>query len=368
MTATLAFPDISGVRLSQDSAILRDFPLAAGKRTAKYEAAFDRHTLIYDAFRLGESKIVRLLCPRLLNLRDDLRAGLGVGGKAARIRQHRRSLRYEVIDVVCPQGKALTLDMADQHFEVAVHESTSPLFLGQNVGFHMSKDTPPDWIVDWARYHVSAHGMEGYLLFDNGTTAFDMAALGARLRDETGLKSVAIVSCPFPYGDKAGGKFVVPSKFLQVSMMQLARWRFFARAKGVLAVDIDEMVAPVSGSNIYEAAAASRFGLAKLEGHWAYPAVAQTAQPQAAHSRTVAGEKPCPPKWCLTRGALADRFEWSVHRPSGPLFPFAQVSGQFWHCRANTTGWKAARSAIPEAAKEDAKLVAAFQSHLKASS
>nr|WP_321508806.1 hypothetical protein [uncultured Celeribacter sp.] len=340
--STCIFPELSSVRIPEGCALRRDYPLPEPRRNDAYIRAFDSRTLIYDALSLSERR-VRLICPRLLNLRSALREGLQVDGVAARIHRHHRSLRFEVIDLECSPQSELSVALPDVRLSVPVHEKTD-IFVHQNVAMTMIKNTPCDWIVDWARYHVSAHGLQGLLLFDNGSENCDLPHLADRLSREAGLSSIALVSAPLPYGGNAGGRFVAPAKYLQVSLMQIARWRFFARSRAVLSVDIDEMVTPITGSTVFDAAMEARFGLGLLQGTWVYPPQAKLGQLQKHHTLWRPKEEtPCPSKWCLARGGLADRFAWAVHRPGGPLHSFAQTIGQFWHCYATTTGWKRSR-------------------------
>lgn len=362
MTAELLFPPLSAVRLPEGSAELRAFPLPAARRTAAYEKSFDQHTLIYDAIRLDDRR-VRLVCPRLLNLRKTLRKSLKLNSSAIHPRRHKKSLRFETIDVNCRTEDTLSISVAGQEARVEVH-APETLFDDMNVAFTIVKNTPPDWIVDWARFHVSAHGLEGVLLYDNGTSTYDMRETGARLAAETGLKAVAVVSAPFPYGGNAGGKFVAPAKYLQVSLMQIARWRFFPKARAVLSVDIDELVAPTESGTVFSKALDAKFGLLRLNGGWVYPAEGGSGLPQRAHLLSVPESKACQPKWCLARSGVAAKAEWSVHRPGGVLFPFAPVGGTFWHCRATTTGWKAKRNKTPAGAVVNKALQNALLRHL----
>ncbi|MEN8833347.1 MAG: hypothetical protein ABF285_02695 [Pacificibacter sp.] len=362
MDTALNFPTLSPVVLAKDSTVLRDFPLAKGRRSAKYEDAFDRHTLIYDVFRFDEHHIC-CICPRLLNLKAAFIKSLQVNGTSATIRRHKKSLRYEMFIVKCSKQQSLSVNFLGQITQIEVQQQADT-FDGMNVAMTMVKDTPPEWIVDWAKYHVSAHGLEGLLLFDNGSTEYEPISLGKRLRDESGLKAVSIVSAPFRYGGRAGGKFVAPAMYLQVSLMHIARHRFLNASKAVLSLDIDELVAPLKGKTIFEAAMTSRFGFAHIAGQWVYPVTNGDSQPHKSHAGTNPNDKPCAPKWCMARGGLADRFDWAVHRPAGPLYAFSKECGKFWHFRATSKSWFGDRSSVPSTVVPNRALEEALEVYL----
>lgn len=364
MTANLTFPTLSLVRLPEDAPILRDYPLPAEKRNAVYEASFDRRTLIYDAFVDLEKNVTTLICPRLINLKKLLRTGLRSDAGPVRIKRHRKALRFERIDLHGTAPIWLEIDGIDR-LDIPLTPIDDTQFNALNMAVTCVKNEDPDWIINWAKYHVNAHDLQGLILIDNGTTQFDMHNVGERLSQETGLQKVAVVAADVPYGGAAGGRLVIPSKFFQVSMLQITRWRFLRQARAVVHLDIDEMVAPFAdGKSVFDHTCGARFGCLKILGQWTYPENNGAAQPQADHLYHHSPAKSANPKWGITPGSLADRFDWVVHRPAGPLFPLLQNHAVFWHCFATSRGWKKTRDTNPANLIRDDLIAKAYARHL----
>jgi len=359
-------PKLSGLRLAEDSRYSRDMPLPPERRSKKYVANFDTRTLVYDAVE-GAQRI-SLFCPRLLNLWPLLRDGLRLNGAPVRLRRH-QSLRFERLDLPKGARGVLSVDIDGVQLPLSLHPVATDLFAGLDTMITMVKDTPAQWIVDWANYHTSAHGVQGLVLLDNGTDADLMQETAARLVAETSLTRIAIVSAPFPYGGNAGGRFVAPAKYLQVAMLNLMRARFLAQASGILSVDVDEFVQPMQTERahctIFDMARARYLGCVTFLGSWAFVKDTKGPQPQSAHGYTDL-EHPCKsPKWCMVPGGLADRFVLAVHRPAGLLFPLTRLTQvRYWHFWATTTGWKVPRFDIEATGSPDLELVQALQAHL----
>ena len=206
-------------------------------------------------------------------------------------------------------------------------------------------------------------------MLDNGSDSDLMQETAARLKDDTSLTRVAIVSVPFPYGGKSKGRFVVPAKYLQVAMLNTMRARFLGQARGLLSVDVDEFVEPFLSDGphktIFDLARARAVGCVTFTGRWAFAPHASGPQPQRVHDHTDPEATCDNPKWCMVPGGWADRFALAVHRPAGPLFGLTRSrSARYWHFRATTTGWKTPRFETSPTGHRDPALVTAMQHHL----
>ena len=362
----LIAPELSGLRLPENYPFRREMPLPVAQRTENYVAKFDAHTLVYDA--VEDARRISLFCPRLLNLWPLLRDGLRLNGAPVRLRR-RRYLRFERLDLPKGARGVLTVEIDGMQLPLPVHPVATELFAGLDTMITMVKDTPAQWIVDWVNYHASAHGAQGLVLLDNGSNPDLMQETVLRLEAETPLTRIAVVSVPFPYGDRAGGRFVAPAKYLQVAMLNLMRARFLGQASGILSVDVDEFVQPMPSSGphrtIFDTARAHYTGCVSFLGKWAFAQEASDPQPQRAHSHTDPDRLCRNPKWCLVPGRLADRFVLAVHRPAGPLFAFTRTSvAHYWHFQATTTGWKAPRFEMGTVGNLDGDLAQALKDHL----
>ncbi|MGC8202794.1 hypothetical protein ACP2AV_08840 [Aliiroseovarius sp. PTFE2010] len=352
---------LSAVRLPQGGRLTRSMPLPAAKRTQRYVDAFDHHTLIYDCFADADGLV--LICPRLLNLWPVLRDGLRVNGVRPRIRRQ-KFLRYEELRVPGNAAAQVSIELDDTALHVSVNPSEAARYAGRRALVTQFKDTPLDWIVDWARYHASAHGVDAILAFDNGSTLHDTADVQAGLQSIPGVAVSHVVRDPFPYGDAAGGRFVAPAKYLQTAMLNLARLRFFPEAAGVLSLDVDEMLAPVGEGTVFDIAARAPLGLVSFTGAWLF-AAPDGPQPQRAHDLHVPGRVCTNPKWCAVPGKRAARLSWAVHRPAGPFAPLTRNKAlHYWHCHSTSTSWKKTRSGAPDGARPCPAAQTAFARHL----
>lgn len=356
----------TGLLVPDDVPQRREMPLPAARRDAAYEAAFDFRTLVYDAIRSSDR--ISLFCPRLLNLWPLLRDGLRVDGQSVRVTR-RKWLRYEQLDL--PKGRtgAVSVVLGGTEYPLTVNAQDPTRFAGLNTLITMVKNTPADWVSDWARYHASAQDAQGLVLIDNGSDPDLMSETVGQLRSRSSLSEVVVVDAPFPYGSNAGGRFVVPAKFLQVAMLNAMRQRFLSKARAILSIDVDEFVQPTplgaSHRTIYDMACASRLGCVSFRGLWAFPEQADGPTPQRAHAITDAKRTCDNPKRCLRPGALADRFSLAVHKPAGPLFFATQTNRvTYWHFAAANTGWKKARYKSLPSGQKDAQLIAAMSEHL----
>lgn len=341
-------------------------PAPKAMRSKGYVESFDALTLIYDCFYDDRARQVVLVCPRLINLWPVLRNNLRLDGEPARKRLRRsKHLRVEVLRLSAPRRPAfIEVGIGDASHEVPVGSQEFDLFAGRNVLMAISKDNPVEWIEDWARYHISAHGADGLLLIDNGSSLYSPAALQGRLAAIPGLAVCRVIPAPFPYGGPGGGRLHLPAKFLQTSMFNLAQLRFLHRARAVLSVDIDELVWPGAGS-IFDAAAGSAFGMVSFFGHWVYPASGGSAKLQRDHGFRL-GRKIIPnPKWCIVPDSLAGQFSWAIHRPAGLLYPLSiRRRFGFWHCYATSTSWKHNRKREIPDLSPCSELAEAIRQHL----
>ena len=353
---------LSGVRLPSGGRIAREMPLAPEKRSERYIQSFDAHTLIYDCFANGDT--LTLICPRLLNLWPLVRDGLRVDGKRPRIRR-KKFLRYEELRVKGTLASSVSVEIDKDTLPVPINAIETPRFARRNVLVTQCKNTPIDWITDWAKYHAATHSVDAVLLFDNGSTTVSPVDIQTALRSVKGIKTAYVISTPFPYGDNAGGRFVTPTKFLQTAVLNLGRLRFFGNAAGVLSLDVDEMLPPMNGGTIFDLATKSPLGIVSFTGEWLFTEQ-DGPQPQKHHNLRVPGRNCKNPKWCAVPNKGAAKFSWAVHRPGGILAPFTKTDAlKYWHCFSTSTSWKQNRSGRPSGAEIAKTAVDAFDTYLK---
>lgn len=352
--------DLSSLRLPSDGPLLRHgAPDLSGFET---QWEFDFRTLIYDAFSRGDQIV--LVCPRLRNLWPVLRDGLMRNEPKITIRRLVRH-RFEtvIIDTKIPGRLVFAHNNRDQVIEVG--SDLNHDFENLRCLVTMVKNEPISWIKDWVQWHVEVHGSEALVLFDNNSKALDVKLLAKELSFVEGLKKATLVRAPFPYGAPSGGRFKPPAMFLQVAMLNLARWRMFSRARSVLSVDVDELVQPLSGSSIHIKAEESHIGLVSFAGKWVFSTKTSGATSHREHTHSFpTGGVSKNPKWCIVPASISNRFPWAVHRPGGPLSLFSNTFAEYWHFRSVSTGWNRSVNQVPTGLQEDRELISAVSSVL----
>lgn len=350
---------LSSLELPTSLGIQRDHIIPEAGRPPQYDAMYDLHTLFYDAFLVPEDSTIRLICPRLLSLENLIKeATFTVNSERLEPLLRRRNWRNDEVLLNSP-GSATELHLRYRSLDQSIRLGTQDreTFRGLRCAVLKSRDNDLAWIVDWARYHVKIHGLEGLVLFDNGSRCYSLEDIRAALLDVDGLKAARVLSADFPFGPPADGANAHEAKFLQGGLVEIARLRYFQEAASVLLVDIDELVAPVPESSIFDLAERSFLGCVSIQGSWRYPCSDAPAPfRHADHSCVARDELPCRPKYCIVpKGILGGCF-WDMHIPGfgrsrlllacrnilRRLFRHAlqRDRASFWHCRKITTHWK----------------------------
>jgi len=143
----------------------------------------------------------------------------------------------------------------------------------------ISKNNPLDWIGDWAEFYVRVHGADAILLYDNGSTDYDLGDIRDRLTSIDGLADSLIVPWTFPYGPGVGPRNVQDSFYCQPGALDHARRRYCAAARSVLNSDIDELVVTRPGDSIFERAESSGRAAMVFSGIWVETTESRSAQP-----------------------------------------------------------------------------------------
>jgi hypothetical protein len=224
-------------------------------------------------------------------------------------------------------------------------------FEGKNCLLTLSKDKDLAWIQDWAAYHVKEHGAQALLLFDNGSSRYGVEDIEASLGAVEGLETFAVIPAPFPHGALGKRPFwEPPSKFLQGGILNLAGQRFLGRARGVLSVDVDELIWSKEGRSVFDEAAASPLGYLRISGSWVFPAPDREGPCRHrdhayADSRSREGRE----KWCLVPGGPLKSHYWDVHRIRGVFRQHLTASTRcrYWHFSHVSTDWKENRPKTP---------------------
>lgn len=207
----------------------------------------------------------------------------------------------------------------------------------------LSKNNALQWIRDWVRFHIDHHNLEGLVFFDNASDEYSTQQLHDCLEAISDLKQFVVLPAPFRYGTFHTAKYVHRAKFLRAALLNVARQRFFAKANAVLNIDIDELVAPLHGTNIFEETKKSLLGYKLFNGRWRHVADLPTEQPRHTdHIYQTQNDVCSATKYCIDpQGPLRFR-AWDVHRILNGYLNKSLKSNKicYYHCRQITTHWK----------------------------
>lgn len=348
MSAEVYDLELSGLRLPETGAGVKRARVGKPEHhDARYDAQYDWSTLFYDCFEDPEAGALLLLGPPLLNLQVLVEeAEFLVDGRPVSLRAIRTLSRCSVVVLDAPEGRVVTVRHTHFGGQMAVGRSFVEDFAGLNGIQSISLDNRLEWITDWLRYHVRAHGLETVVLTDNGSTAYAPDALRAALGSVPGLRKVAILRARVPFGPRAENRSAYNSLFLQRSLVEMGRLRFFAKARALLNADIDELFHSFRGQSVFDATVASAAGYVRADAEWVYaPAAGPDGYPRHAdHSHVSATGKPkANRKWCVAPQGPQKGKQWkthfidSRHDPTDPDF-------RMWHFRQISTSWKFDRS------------------------
>jgi hypothetical protein len=234
--------------------------------------------LFYDVFRDAGHDGVLLIGPPLLNC-DSLLDSLTfrVPGQADRI-----AWRYEpgrsgfspnfkirLSHPALAGADRLQIAAAGRQVEVRIQPNGDSRFAGRRIILTMSKDNPLPWVRDWVTFNVRIHQADAVLVYDNGSSAYGVAALEELLSGIPGINAALVVPWPFPYGPNVGPRKIQDSFFCQPGSLEHARWRYCATARGVLHNDVDELTVPRPGDSIFNFLERSGKAAIVYPGLWA---------------------------------------------------------------------------------------------------
>ena len=334
-------------RLPEDQPLRRDLPPRAENPAHEGWTRYDDRTLVYEAVAMPGK--VRLYLPRTYNLWPLVaEARVAVDGRPVSLPRRRTYRRFEVLDLPHAGAPAaeVTLDSpALGTVTLPVASGDAAPFEGRRVLYTMLRNERLEWVRDWLRFHQREQGADAALITNNGSTDYTSADLLAAMRSVPGYAVTQVLDAPLPWGPFQFEKGVDDAKFLQTTLLNLTRDRFFAGAAGVLNADIDELVARRGDRTAFEIA--RRWGYATFRGSWHYAAPANRPLRHADHILADPAEKLCPTKYVYVPRSLLGRGCLSVHSLEriGRNF-FKTDALHFLHCRGISTSWKIARSGV----------------------
>lgn len=358
-TPELIFAESSVVRLDANEPLAREPMHPNRMRSTGFVEKFEHKILYYDCFESAKGHSVILIGPPPLNLENHLNQSAfydaETGQKLEAIHTISRSTLLTQIQDVPAETKFLKLEFGGQSFEILIQPNLSAQLSEANILFSMNKDNELRWVHDWAEWHNQTQNVDTIILFDNGSTRYDISTLGNALEKVKGLKKIVIFEWPFAFGARDNRVWYNHywAHFLQISSMNVVLRRCAMAANGMANLDIDELAAPLEKDTIFDLTKSQLYGVAPLAGTWISAATRSTRKNKQHtdffHVTRGPMRKFCPKKWVLDPQAewvdKTDVFPY-WHRIMGA--PDRKVTdktvGNFWHFKGISTNWKQVRS------------------------
>ena len=343
--------ELSSITLSPEDHARREPPRPQAFRVNDYEQLFDYDTVAYDIFRSESGTETICVMPPLFNLSTAARPLTAlIDGRPVSATSYGNSRTLTLFVKADRASRAMTLKGNFPPKSVQIGESLTSKFRGTRAIIAVSKNNNIDWILDWARFNRAIHGADSLLLYDNGSTLYDLETLEDSLAGLDGYRSIAVVDWRFPYGPIGVGTQYWDSNFGQIGALQHARYRFLSEAAAVLNSDIDEFCVTATGKSIFSEALGSDRGYIRFPGHWleSFVADAQFDWTKRRHKSFLpltSRAQDCPPKWAVIPQRCPRDALWSVHEVEQmEASDVGYATTFFRHFRGISTGWKGGRS------------------------
>jgi hypothetical protein len=365
---------LRGIRLPSDSRYLRNIPPSKAD-DPEFVAAYDQHTLLYDAFYDPETGVITAVGPAIKrrNVMFLKSAFIKIDGIYADIEFKQISPRTGELQIKSPNDNPLNLrllhrDPPKTNAQMNIGRADHAKFENRNVIMAISKNNKLPWIRDWLKYYVKEHKADAVVLFDNGSDIYSLDELTETILSVPGIKAAEVLSADYPFGPKGTDRTSVNSKFFHLSMFHIANRRFLAKANAVLSVDIDELVTKPGSETIFEAVKSTPQGFLSIPGMWRYASKPQSPDHAIEHQdhtlMRIGRDAAMGPKWCINpRGSLAGKY-WRVHGVAGAKH-YYDHGYKFLHCRQISNGWDYDRAFEPDDKFETAPEAAFLQSAFK---
>ncbi|MBM7066767.1 hypothetical protein [Actibacterium sp. 188UL27-1] len=311
-----------------------------------FTEAYDRHTLAYDVIHRPADQAIVLVCPKLFNFAQPLRAAkIQVDGTNRKIAKIARFRRYDEVWISCgPAPERIEIHLGADTLSAAISIPDATL-AGRDVVIAKSKDNALDWIADWAHHYATLQRATGFVFFDNGSTDYGPADIEATLTKAAPNAVHLVVPANFRFGPTLPKVPKHLSKFFQAGILNVARHRFVGQSAGVVSVDIDEMIVSEQRT-IFDEARAARLGYVTVPGFWRYARPAAGQMPRHSdHVWRFPVDRGCQEKWAVTPNSFLGRGGWDVHGVRGYHANkwVTSATSIMLHCERVTTGWKRKR-------------------------
>lgn len=322
----------------------------------KFNDNFDWDNLWHDAVQIDDTTVI-LVGPPLYDTKDWLKKNATFSKSEHLDIKNMLHVRFAELDRACYTILTTDTPILDSRIylrttvgtiEIELNRSDGNTFKNKIVMVTLQKDNPIEWIQQWVHYHHNVLGVDGFLIYDNNSTKYDIIKLEYCLK-LTGA-TIQVVSWPYPYGPQGSDFAPWDSDYCQLSMLEHSKLRYLGNAALVLNNDIDEYLVTkgVTLTDVADYLKNNKVNSLKCKGVWIAPY--DYANKCSANSVTLidrqAKDYYCVDpdykvglgyKWMLVPTDDTINQQWVVHQVSGKMVESAQI--YYAHLLAMNTNW-----------------------------
>ena len=339
---------LSPLELDPQSGLSRTVPRPRHLRQPGYEQEFDASTILYDLFWSPGGRDVVGIGPPLANLADALvpmlRRGFR-GGIFSRLEQRNLERCWEVWMRRCRAPPTFPAGIFKQT-ELTIQPNHQEIFRGKKVALTKSRDNQLVWIRDWAYFLAKAHGCDAVLLYDNASTNASPAEIQQTIASVPGIDTAVVVGWPYKFGPQGIDRYTWDSDYCQYGILEHARHRFLAKARGVLQIDIDEFPIVEAGESVFDLATSARDYI-RFDCRWIESVTGDMPGPGPRRHRdyryydAVNTPRRIEKKWAVVPIRCPGSAQWMVHKITD-IARDAETSARVClrHFKAINTNWR----------------------------
>jgi hypothetical protein len=340
---------ISPCEISRVSLFKRHSPRPDHLKPLDYDEKFDAKTLAFDVF-MSDDKLV-FSGPPAYGLDNFFKAeNFKIDGESIQFtpqiqkldRVQRNWLKSE------KEIQYFQWQYADIEFNIKVNSHQHDLFRDKKVLFTLSKNNKFEWICDWIKFYKKIHQIDAVLFYDNNSDNYSLEDLKQYLIKENLGVDIVLIAWNFKYGPQGGvstgfKKAPWDSDFCQYGMMEHAKERFLKYAKGVINVDIDELIINEAGTSIFNDL--EQYPALHIGGKWIESIPLDKNAPVLFNNFFYLDKKNYKSdyKWCISPQKIEYEAQWKVHTVRSKKL---KISKNFYylHYKAINYNWKVRRT------------------------
>jgi len=198
-----------------------------------YDEMFDWDTLFNEAISLGDGRAL-LIGPPLYELKKLIRFELN--GQPLRV-QFEDKINVG-LTIVHTDMINFTLVNPKGNVEIIVNPRSTE-FADMGCISTMQKNEPIHWIKDWIQYHHLAHGVDGFIIYDNNSDQYTVDELQTELESLPFNIAIRVVPWNVPFGPHTP-KW--DSNFSQFTQLEHWKFKYAWCSNFAINQDIDELL------------------------------------------------------------------------------------------------------------------------------